>query len=86
MQSMELLARLFDTVEKCESFDDDLVEETLRRWAEGSLAIADVIREEKRTARMKAERNTFDPVHQAAASNRNSVASFGQDQGLFTRN
>jgi hypothetical protein len=62
MQSMELLARLFDTVEKCESFDDDLVEETLRRWAEGSLAIADVIREEKRTARMKAERDAFDPV------------------------
>ena len=62
MQSMELLARLFDTIEKCESFDGNVVEETLRRWAEGSLAIADVIREEKRTARMKAERDAFDPV------------------------
>ena len=86
MKSLDLLARLFHTVEANDNLDGDLVEETLRRWAEGSLAIADVIREEKRTARMKAERNTFDPVHQAAASNHNSIASFSQDQGLFTRN
>ena len=84
MQYLDLLARLFETIEKCKNLDGDLVEETLRRWAESSLAIANVVKEEKRTARMKAERNTFDPVHQTAASERNSNASFGQNQGLFT--
>ena len=84
MKSLDLLAQLFDTIEDCESFDGNVVEETLRRWAEGSLTIANVIKEEKRTARMKAERDAFDPVHQAAATNRNGNACFSQEQGLFT--
>jgi hypothetical protein len=88
INSLDLLARLFDMIGTYEILDGDLVEETLRRWAESSLAIANVIKEEKRTTQMKAEWDTFNPVHQAEASNSNgnSNTSFGQDQWLFAGN
>lgn len=71
LDALDLLARLFDTIEVHGEFGGDVVEETLRRWAETSLSIANVIEQDQRTARMKAERNIFDPVRQAAASNIN---------------
>ena len=72
LDALDLLARLFDNIEAHGDFDAEVVEETLRRCAESSLSIAKVIEADKETARMKAERNIFDPVRQAAASNINS--------------
>lgn len=51
LQALDLLARLFDHVEAQDDLDGDVVEETLQRWAQSSLSLAAVIKEDQQLAR-----------------------------------
>lgn len=43
LESLQLLAQFFDTIDKFEDFSEEQIEETLRMWAKSSLDIAEII-------------------------------------------